>query len=418
MDRSKDNNDAIKSHGRKIDVLLNKIDRIESKLFNTNKEDEANATYATAASTSSINKPTKSASPPISTTSSVKNQLQNANLSATNPSSHTFTSSQVASAVKHAQHSYEHRKTAKEDIARPQPKNSHDQQQGNGPDGFLPVQNRRKRVKITGTANPVDDKFTAVEIFETTQDTSLVHEKLVYVYRRFFSDNNLSNLKVFLSTTDMSEVFTSNDVDAAWSTFWQNFIYCMDRACPFTKTKVSYKSNNSWVDEDIISESNTIKNLYWLTKTLNHPNILETYKEAKKVYLNKLQLRKREYYQKRISEASSTPQEIWNIINLNTGRTKYRNSSFGIRVDGVLYDDPKAICDMFCEYFSLIAEITEETIEKFRERRWCGNQCNVKISDATVNCYRTKTKALSSIHLTIPEVIVEMDQIVTTRRGL
>nr|CAI5857876.1 unnamed protein product [Callosobruchus analis] len=172
--------------------------------------------------------------------------------------------------------------------------------------------------------------------FETTHETSLVHEKPVYVYRRFFSDNNLSNLNVFLSTTDMSEVFTSNDVDAAWSTFWQNFIYCMDKACPLTKTKVSYKSNNSWVDEDIISESNAIKNLYWLTKTLNDPNSLETYKEAKKVYLNKLQLRKREYYQKRISEASNTPQEIWNIINLNTGRTKYRNSSFGIRVDGVL----------------------------------------------------------------------------------
>lgn len=182
-------------------------------------------------------------------------------------------------------------------------------------------------------------------------------QKPKFVFKRNFSIQNLSNLNLLLSSTDLSTLYTIANPNEAWDFFWQNLLYCLDKTCPLIKRNISgHQLQDSWVDSNIVEESKTIKNLYWLSKNINTPEMKEQYNISKKAYSDKIRLQKQIYYQNKIDNASNSTKEIWNVVNSNLGRNKkYVDITQIYHSDKFIYDK-FSICEAFCNYFSDIPE--------------------------------------------------------------
>lgn len=139
---------------------------------------------------------------------------------------------------------------------------------------------------------------------------------------------------------------------------WQLFVYNLDKACPLIRCNVKYitGNNNKWVDASVVEESGMLKNLFWLAKNSNNVMLQELYKNEKKMYYDKLKIKKQTYYHNRIDNATNITKEVWNIVNINIGRLKKPINISELKQDGHYIYSKQNICNAFCHYFSKISE--------------------------------------------------------------
>ena len=175
-----------------------------------------------------------------------------------------------------------------------------------------------------------------------------------YFYKRFFNENNLLNLKHLLATNDISEVFSMEDVNDAWNYFSNAILYYLELACPNARVKICHnRQPQSWINTDILKDSENLKNLHWLTKNTNSQELSLVYREAKKNFQIKIDLTKKSFYQNKITTSANPSKAIWEVVNSKTGRAKTNNNINCIKLDNTtIITDLREISNLFCHYYS------------------------------------------------------------------
>lgn len=192
----------------------------------------------------------------------------------------------------------------------------------------------------------------------TTSDTPSV--ACTHYQKRFFDQQNLFQLNFQLSRTDFSPLYTIDSVDESWSFFWHNFIYCLDVACPIKKLKSrNLLPAKSWINPDVVEQSNHLKDVYWLSKSLDTQESRSLYNQTKKLFRERLELEKNNFFKQKII-TSYNAKTIWRVINTNLGRVRNQLNISKIKTDEYITNS-KDIGNEFCTFFATSAETLIES---------------------------------------------------------
>ena len=119
----------------------------------------------------------------------------------------------------------------------------------------------------------------------------------------------------------------------------------------------SQTNENSWVNRNILDDSEHLKNLFWLYKTTNSEEVRKNYFEEKKNFTSKIRDMKKCYYDNVIKNSSNTNKASWKIVRDITNSNKKHNiDTLSILHNNEVINNPSKISNMFCEYFSTVAE--------------------------------------------------------------
>nr|CAI5869215.1 unnamed protein product [Callosobruchus analis] len=73
--------------------------------------------------------------------------------------------------------------------------------------------------------------------------------------------------------------------------------WCFDSSCPLKNfNKTVAERNNAWIRDDIIRQSEYLKNLFWLVDHLQNPDLKNLYNKEKRNYRSNISRAKRDYY--------------------------------------------------------------------------------------------------------------------------
>lgn len=185
------------------------------------------------------------------------------------------------------------------------------------------------------------------------QVSPIPERPLTFYYKRFFHQDNLYNLKHFLSTNDLSCLYTNKDVNGAWNYFHETLLYLLELTCPVTRVKTyQSQSKSMWINPDIIRDSEELKDLFWLSNNTNSLALAERYREAKQSFKTKIQATKKNFFQQKIINAANTTKAIWQIVNSNLGRVGSNVAPSTINSDASTLTDPLNIANLFCDFFA------------------------------------------------------------------
>ena len=209
----------------------------------------------------------------------------------------------------------------------------------------------------------ISDHLAQICIFDIAPNANYL-EKPVSYWKRDLSKQNLSHLSNLLQQTDFSEIYAIQDVEMAYAYFWTQFYYCLDATCPKIKikTKLNYHTK-SWVNKNIICESEQLKNLFWMYKNTGLDELRQAYLEAKMQFSLNICETKKTFYENIIKNASNANKATWQIVNNNMDRNKHKNDEkLTIFNNNKNVSDEFEISNLFCKYFVSIAKeaITSE----------------------------------------------------------
>lgn len=172
---------------------------------------------------------------------------------------------------------------------------------------------------------------------------------------RALSDTSLNTLKLKLSNEfwNGTEV---EDIDEAFNTFLETFLWHFNIACPKKVTTIKNKKTATWMTEDIIRHKNELTDLYILMKQNNTSEDLKMlYKQKKKEYKHKIKAAKVNHNKYLIETSENKPKTVWKIVNTELNRTKER-SNIHLKIGNQELEDQKEVADAFGNYFATIAE--------------------------------------------------------------
>lgn len=173
---------------------------------------------------------------------------------------------------------------------------------------------------------------------------------------RVVNDNSLNEFNFHLQNTDWSPLY-SLSVNKAFGYFLNCVVWCLEVSCPIksiTKS-VGERNEKSWVSEEIISEGNQIKKLYWEMKNTCDPMLASLYNQKKKEYRKNINTAKETYFSNKIRNANNKTKETWGIINRRLGRTKNENDVITLKVNNNIITDKNKVANLFCTHFASTA---------------------------------------------------------------
>ena len=192
-----------------------------------------------------------------------------------------------------------------------------------------------------------------INITKAEKDTpSLINFK-----RRSLNENNIKNLISEMNKHDWTNIYSAN-VNDAFNFFTDTIIWCYNITCPIKSVikRNSINNNNlkkEWLTNEIIRQSDYIKNLYWLMINTNSGELKIIYNEQKTIYKNSIKTTKQNFYKNKINNASNKTKKTWDIINTRLGRKNKINNCI------TLYDnknekisDNLNIVNIFANHFS------------------------------------------------------------------
>uniref|UniRef100_A0A1Y1LN06 Reverse transcriptase domain-containing protein n=1 Tax=Photinus pyralis TaxID=7054 RepID=A0A1Y1LN06_PHOPY len=198
--------------------------------------------------------------------------------------------------------------------------------------------------------------------------------------RRHMTTSNLDNFKSALHQVDWSTLDCAN-VDSAFHTFLETFLWLFHQTCPITTTTGSRKRNSTstpWFTSELVRMRNELKSRFSLLKVTTYTQInVALYNLAKREYRRKIKQTKQNYYNNIISNAQNKPKTLWKIVNRETGRQKKRHN-IALSEDNTLITNPQQIGHMFGNYFASAA--SDLTKHRFGDKPTSTVTCS-KISN-------------------------------------
>ncbi|KAK9745879.1 hypothetical protein QE152_g6551 [Popillia japonica] len=134
-------------------------------------------------------------------------------------------------------------------------------------------------------------------------------------------------------------------------------LWCFEVSCPVKQNKVlsTRGPNQQWINDDVKTSSNELRNLFWLKQNLKSPLLNSLYKERKKQHNELIAEAKRNYYETKINLSSNKTKTLWRIVNDRLKPDNRCRSSINLTRNNTLITDAREISQEFGNYFSSVA---------------------------------------------------------------
>jgi hypothetical protein len=79
-----------------------------------------------------------------------------------------------------------------------------------------------------------------------------------------------------------SDVFSENDIENKWNSFYSIFNYYFNIACPMARRNVASAKKATWINKDVVIARTKLRNLYDLyiqCKSQEYKKMYEAYKK-------------------------------------------------------------------------------------------------------------------------------------------
>jgi hypothetical protein len=172
---------------------------------------------------------------------------------------------------------------------------------------------------------------------------------------------SISNFKFNLSFESWENVFDTtngNEVNAIFNNFLN--VYLRIFYCTFPQHKsIIRNKGKGWISIGIITSCRQKKELYLLYKVSNNIALKNYYRKYCKILANTIQLAKRLYYNKLITQSKT--KTAWNVIRSLTAKQDIDDGELTLNIDGNLSKNPQVLASTFNKYFS---DAVEETVSQ------------------------------------------------------
>jgi hypothetical protein len=179
------------------------------------------------------------------------------------------------------------------------------------------------------------------------------------VYKRVLTKARLNCLAQRLEAENWQDIYNNNlTVDDTVSLFIRIVERNLNLVCPFICTKPSSSGRPKWLTRGIITSSRKLKEMHFQFRTTQDENFKIYYKQYRKIYQKLIRLAKARYVTDKLANAKNLQSETWKIVNQT--RPRLGNSVRApprLSVDGLHYDKPEDIVQLFNSRFSQIKSV-------------------------------------------------------------
>ena len=190
-----------------------------------------------------------------------------------------------------------------------------------------------------------------------------VKETFIKTYR-IHSEDSIDSLcsDVHVMCEKYFNECSSFNVHARCSWFIDNLYLLYDHNCPLKTKTISAKSLLSpWISQEIKRMANFKHKLFKQYKRGN--TSFEVYNSYKNNLNSKIRSEKRNYFTNKFNMCSDNIKETWRNINKILSKPKKKSNKVTLRdSDGKLVDSNADISNMFCNYFSSVANNLDSQI--------------------------------------------------------
>ena len=216
---------------------------------------------------------------------------------------------------------------------------------------------------ITGTIiSDISDHF----INFVQPPISKIKTKTKPVYRRNFSPTTIQNFKIALSNINWNETLAANDVDLAFSCFWEKFSLLFNLHFPLIKFKFNkniHKCNNYLTNGLLISRQTKLELCKKATKERTNDSV-QKYKTYRNLFNKLLRISKKMYFDSNFNINKKNPKKTWQLLkeaaNLNSSSDAVEKISCGTQT----ITDQRLIAEKFNDFFVNIGTEIAGSINK------------------------------------------------------
>lgn len=121
-------------------------------------------------------------------------------------------------------------------------------------------------------------------------------------------------------------------------------------------------------------------NIYWLHNNLGNQSTYSLYKRAKHSYNCLIRNTKSNFRRDLIEKSTNKNRTVWNLVNTITNRKDSKLKSIKIVVNGVSYDEPRVVADIFANHFTTIAKTSLNRYYKGTLSSSCTTSCITNVN--------------------------------------
>lgn len=218
-----------------------------------------------------------------------------------------------------------------------------------------------------------------------------------YKYDRSFNDRSVVHLVNALTSEDWGSLYSMDNVDEAYRSFFDVFYYYFDTFFPKRRKKIQVHLAAAWKNDDTVRSSQRLRDLHSLKSSF--PVFVDAYKRAKREHSEIVRTAKKKYFDNLICHSSNPIRSAWHTVRLLSGRQRGLDSVAIVNdVNGELTDDPSSVAHLFNNFFidapvELSGRIGRtRNVDSMCERNSCSLYLFPFTPDEIYNVIRSKLK--------------------------
>lgn len=186
-----------------------------------------------------------------------------------------------------------------------------------------------------------------------------------YSQKQDYNIDNLNKFKEHLSSLSFSEVYSSNDVNAAFNEFYDLFKMLYDLCFPTIRVKISSHRRPQWISKGIKLCTKRKRQLLWQYRQSPSQENKQIFKNYTKRLKKIITMTKKSQNDYNIKTSKNKSKATWKIINDNTknnNNNNHKNYIEQIKIDEHLITDPQEIAQAFNDFY--IDQVNQQCTKK------------------------------------------------------
>lgn len=182
------------------------------------------------------------------------------------------------------------------------------------------------------------------------KDFAINHDnKKTELISRKFNDNTVSEFKTIYRR--YYENIVPDDIDVMFDNFFSHFQWCFEAAFPKQKKVIHSNCKKITFSVDLHNELNKLKEVEWLRKRVNDPQLDDRYKKGKRALNKRIVEEKRHHNANIINNSNNKTKALWKLVNKKRNTIK-GNENLYLVSNGKEICEEKEIADLFGNYFA------------------------------------------------------------------
>lgn len=170
------------------------------------------------------------------------------------------------------------------------------------------------------------------------------------VYRRMIAQHNLEEFRYRLISEEIN--INCDNVDLAFQSFYNHFLYCYNASCPklLTKYKTAGKKLNFRYSRELMRMYENVRFLGYINNVINDADFRRLFAYFKKQLRDCINREKQIFYHSLIDKSDNKNKTLWEIVRIKTGRDKVRRNVH-LNVDGGSITSERLVAEEFGRHF-------------------------------------------------------------------